>query len=210
VRGHAEFVGGTPQPTPAQLQQIAVALEPTNGDIYAAIPPSALSEDGHFVTPSSWPGRYLVRVSGAPQGWTFNGASFQGRDVSETPWALSDDVDDITLAFTDRPSRLEGTVQDRDGTPDLGAIVILFPTDQAAWVDYGRTSRRVRSTTTRKGAFTIANPPEGDYYAIAISDKDAGDWQNPSILKQLSVLADRVHVDEGRSTTINLRTKRLP
>jgi hypothetical protein len=210
VRGHAEFLGASTPPTPAQMRQTFVTLEPANGQAYGAIMPNALSDDGHFVTPSSWPSRYLLRVTGTPPGWTFKGAMYQGRDVSESPLALSSDIDDIALTFTDHPSKIDGTVVGDDGKPDLGAVVLLFPVDAASWVDYGRTSRRVRSVPTTAGAFTLTNVPEGDYLLIAISDADATDWQNPAILQKLSSLAEHVHVADGQASSISLRTKRLP
>jgi hypothetical protein len=210
VRGHAEFLGTITPPTPAQMQQIRVTLEPSNGDVYAAITPNLLSDDGHFSTPSTWPGRYLIRVAGAPATWVLKTAMYEGHDVSEAPLLLSVDVDDITLTFTDHASKIDGTVQRDDGTPDLGALVILFPTDAGSWVDYGRTSRRVRITATRNGAFTIANAPDGDYYLVAISDAQATDWQDPANLKKLSSLAQQVHVGGDQAISIALRTKRLP
>ncbi len=210
VRGRAVFLGTATPPTPAQLQNISVSLDPSNGDSYLAIAPNALSEDGHFATPSSWPGRYLVRTAGAPANWTLKSAMYQGHDVSETPLLLSSDIDDVTLTFTDHASKIDGTVQGDDGKSDLGAVVILFPTDAAAWMNYGRTSRRVRSTPTRNGAFTIADVPDGDYFLIAISDAQAADWQNPATLKKLSSLAEQVHVSDSQAASITLRTKRLP
>ena len=210
VRGHVEFQGAATPPTAAQLQQILVRLDPANGDTYNAFPPNPVSADGHFATPSFWPSRYVVRIGfmgNSPPGWYFKSATYQGRNVSESPLALSSDIDDLTITFTDHPSKVEGTVVGDDGKADAGAVVILFPREPGAWVDYGRSTSGLRNQPAIDGAFTIVNVPEGDYLLIAISDADAADWQNPAILQKLSILAERVHVGDGQATTVSLRTK---
>jgi hypothetical protein len=171
--------------------------------------PGRFSNDGQFATPSTWPGRYLVRAGGVPPGWIFKSATSQGRDISETPIDLTGDLNNVVITFTDRSAKIDGTVEGADGQADDGAIVLLFPTDSAAWTDYGRTSRRVRSAPAPGGRFTVPAPPEGEYFLVAIPDEEAVDWQNPTFLGKVAGLADRIGVVEAQSLTHALRTKRV-
>jgi protocatechuate 3,4-dioxygenase beta subunit len=215
VTGHVEYEGAAARPTDAQLSQVLVLFERAGGQTGQAAGgfdvgrPGRFSADGQFTTASTWPGRYVIRVSGAPSGWTFKGATFQGRDMSETPVDLSRDLADVVITFTDHTGKIEGTVQALDGQPDAGAAVLLFPTDRAGWTDYGRTSRRVRSTSAPAGKFTLPAPPPGEYFLIAVPDEQSADWQNPAFLEKLTVFAERVDVTDGASLTRALKTRRL-
>ena len=215
VNGRAEFEGSAPRPTDTQWGGIAVSLERVDGQTFQAqggfdlTEPGRFSTDGRFTTPSSWPGRYFLRISSPPPGWTFKGATYQGRDISETPFDLSVDLNDVAITFTDRAAKIDGAVQNADGQSDPSALVLLFPTDPAAWVDYGRTSRRVRSASAVGGTFTIPAPPDGDYFLIAVPDDQAQGWQNPAFLEKAAALADRIRIADGQSMTHPLRTKRL-
>jgi protocatechuate 3,4-dioxygenase beta subunit len=209
VAGHAQFVGSAPQPATTEWATIAVSLEPANGQAFAAVVPGRFDATGQFATPSSWPARYLIRAT-APQGWTFDRAVYQGRDVSETPIDLVSDLDDVVLMFTDHPARISGTVERTDAERPDGADVLLFPVDPAGWVDYGRTSRCVRMVPSGPtGAYSLSAPPGGDYYLAAIPDDQAADWRDPAFLRKVSALADRITVSDGQPVTHTLHVRRL-
>jgi len=217
VSGRVEFDGSAPRPTAAQLQAAIVRLEPAAGIPTQAGSPVAqdfmsfngLTAEGQFTTAAVPAGRYLVRPT-VPNGWTLKSATYQGRDISETPLDLTADVDGVVIAFTDRASKIEGTVQGLDPKSGAGATVLLFPTDASGWVDYGRTSRRVRTVSTSlTGAFTIPAPPDGDYFLVAIPDEDAADWQNPAVLRKISEIADRIQVRDAQPVARNLQLRRV-
>jgi hypothetical protein len=135
----------------------------------------------------------------------------QGRDASEHPIDLATDVDGVVLTFTDKPATLSGTVQIDQAMSALGApVVILFPAERDGWVNYGRSSRRVRAASVSKsGSFTMPAPPEGEYRLIAIPDSAAADWQNPAFLTRLAAMAERIQVRNGQSATQTLRLQRV-
>ena len=213
VSGRAEFEGTADPPTAEQWRAMQVQLEPPAGTpnpgLGNVVMTGRVSEDGRFQTPVMWPGRYLVRVTGQPSKWTFAGATHQGRDISETVLDLRADVDGVVLHFTDHANKIDGVVQDERGQADAGAQVLLFPVDAAGWKDYGRTSRRVRSTTPLNGTFTLTAVPDGEYYLVAIPDEQSASWQNPAFLSAVVPLADRVSVRGGQSMTHALRTRRV-
>ena len=166
----------------------------------------AFASDGTFATPSTWPGRYLVRVATPPAGWTFKGATHEGRDVAYAPFDLSGDLDDVVITFTDRPTTFSGTVQASEDRQAARAVVLVFPTEPSGWVDYGRNSRRVQmAIPSSSGAFSLPSPPAGEYYVIAIPAAQAEGWQNPAVLRDLAAQADRVQVRDGQSLTHQLR-----
>jgi protocatechuate 3,4-dioxygenase beta subunit len=215
VSGRAEFDGTSARPTDAAWRNIAVLLEAADGQSpqpaggFPISMPGRFSTEGQFATPSTRPGRYLLRISSVPAGWTFKSAMSRGRDVSETPFDLSADLDDVIVTFTDRPAKVSGVVSAPNGQPDADALVLFFPTDPAAWRDYGRTSLRARAVGTDSGRFTIAAPPAGEYYIVAIPDSQADDWQDPVFLARLAPSADRIRIDEGQVVTHALQTRPL-
>jgi protocatechuate 3,4-dioxygenase beta subunit len=209
IRGRAEFDGMAARPAAEQWAQLVVSLQPASGAQYSNVQPGRFTEDGRFQTPSTWPGRYLVRVPSPPAGWTVRSVMYQGREISETPIDLASDLDDVVITFTDRPARIDGVVNDADGRPDRRAVVVLFPVDPAGWTDYGRTSRRVRSALpSRDGRFSFDAPPAGAYFLVAIPDTESADWSNPEVLAALAARAERLEVVEGQTVTRTLRTGR--
>lgn len=210
VIGRAELDGSAPRPTAAEWRNMQVQMEPASGaPTNNVLTPGRFTEEGLCQVPSTWPGRYLVRASNAPPRWTFRGAMYQGRDISETPIDLRSDLEGVVLSFTDAPNKIDGGVQGADGQPDAGAIVLLFPVEPEAWKDYGRTSRRVRSVRATDGRFTFSAVPDGDYYLAAIPDELASDWQGPAMLQRIAPLADRTSITAGQSVSHSLRTRRL-
>lgn len=208
VSGRTEFNGSAPRPTAAEFQLVGVVLEPAGGQQYSAIPSGQFSADGQFATPGHPPGRYLIRAPAFPSGWTATSVMYHGRDVSETPIDLTSDIEGVVVTYADRPAKIDGTVEGIDRR--TGAIVLLFPTDPAAWTDYGRNSRRVRSTpASATGTFTLPAPPDGEYFLVAILDEQAADWQNPAVLRKLSAIADRIQVRDGQPVTRALPLRRL-
>jgi protocatechuate 3,4-dioxygenase beta subunit len=217
VTGRTEFEGNAPRPTDSQWAALQVLLERADGQTFE--PPGGFdpiergrfSGDGRFATPSAWPGRYLLRLANLPPGWTLKAATSQGRDLSETAFDLTTDLDDVAFVLTDHAGKIDGTVQAAaaGSEPDSGALVLLFPTDPAAWTDYGRTSRRIRGVAAAGGKFSMPAPPEGEYFLLAIPDQQARDWQDPAFLQKLAAMAERIRIDEGQSITRTLPTKRI-
>lgn len=209
VRGRVVFEGAAPQPTPEQIQQLTIQAAPANGRQDSNIFPGRASPDSQFTTSSLWPGRYLIQSS-APPGWSLARAMFQGRDIAVEAVDMTSDLENVVLTFTDKTGTLKGTVQvDSPMRPDEGAV-LLFPVDEKAWVDYGRSSRRVTSVrVTENGSFTLPAPPDGDYFVVAIPDAEADDWQNPETLAKLAGMAERVTVRSQAMPPLNVRLRRL-
>lgn len=207
VRGRAEFDGASSRPTSDQLSNVRISLEPLSGaePELRVMAPGQFSLDGQFVSASMPPGNYYVRVANAPPGWSVKSVLADGRDVSELPLDLRTDVGGIVVTFTDHAARIAGAVV--GNTP---ATVVMFPVNRDAWMNYGKTSRRVASVrATATGAFSMAAPPTDDYFIVAIGEQDAGDWQNPATLEKLAAVAERVQVRDGENLQRELTIKRV-
>jgi hypothetical protein len=162
---------------------------------------------GEFRSPAALVGgRYYVRVTNSPRGWMFLGATFEGRDVTDTPLHLTSNVQNIVVSFTDRWSGVQGSVQNNAGR-DAGALVIAFSTDRELWASSAGNARRIRSIRTgRTGEYSFTLPP-GDYYVVAVPDETAADWQDPEFLESAARAGTQVRVGLGERKTQDLRTR---
>lgn len=209
IRGRVVFAGDAAAPVPAQMGQVRVFPMPAGGRQDNAVIVGGVTPDGEFVTSSLWPGLYVIRAT-APPGWFFQSATHQGQDVSDSPLELTEDVTSVIITFVDKTSRLTGTVQAGLGAEIDRGIVIVFPVEPAAWVDYGRTSRRVISTgIAATGAFSMVTPPDGDYFIVAVEGDRVEEWQDPAFLKSLAPLAERLTVRGVAPPAQALRLQRI-
>jgi hypothetical protein len=209
VSGMVQFSGTAERPQSDRLPTIGINLEPADVRPGLQGGRGRIEPSGQFATVGVPPGRYFVRVAGAPQGWSFHSAMVGGRDASVVPIDLEgNDLGGIMLTFTDRPSELSGEVSAEGATPDF-ASVLVFPTDTTAWTGYGSSSRRFATTRVGKdGKYRLTNLPAGDYYVVAIPDREATDWQNPKRLESLSTEAARVRVRDGDHVTQMLKVSK--
>ena len=131
--------------------------------------------------------------------------------MTDLAFDLNADLANVVLTFTDKSTRLTGGVQADSGVNVARAMVVVFPVEPAAWVDYGRTSRRVTGAPlTASGTFSMPTPPDGDYYIIALPGDRTDDWQNPGVLKILAALAERLKIAGEAPPTQTLRLRRMP
>jgi Carboxypeptidase regulatory-like domain len=215
LSGRLQFEGASPPPDADRIQRMSLMIDPVEGRSKLSsnsfmILRGQFDADGRLSTYQIPGGRYLVRPGSFP-GWTFKSAMWKGQDVSVTPLDLAgSETPDITIVFTDTPTRLAGTVRDADGAGAAEALVVTFPTDPRMWVDFGATSRRLRSTaSSESGAYALTGLPAGDYYVAALPPDQAEDWQTPTFLQQLVGSAVRVTLGDAEKKTQDLKTSRI-
>jgi hypothetical protein len=217
VRGRIEIEGTAARPTASEWRAINVILDLAEGQMPRAAGASIdtisigrSSDTGEFAIPSTWPNRYVLRIDGLPPAWSVKRATARGRDVLDTPFDLTGDVNDVVVTVTDQPTHVSGTVQRRAGASAEEVSVLLFPTDPSAWVDYGRSTRRVRSVRVSGSSYSMSSPPPGDYFIVALPEQDTTDWQDPAFLKRAAGIANRVAIGEDRSVSHALRVESMP
>lgn len=206
VSGHVEFSGAAQKPAPDRMSSIPIVIEPADARQKMTSVPGRVDQSGNFTTMELLPGKYLVRVGGAPSGWTFKSALLGGTDVAEVPMDVTErDVQGVVVTFNDTPTDLRGVVRSAEGGADDSAAVVVFPADSKSWMDYGINPRRVRlSRTSKTGAYQFGALPPGEYYLAAFSEEFAGEWQDPRFLDLLSRSAAHLTLNDGEKRTLDL------
>lgn len=206
VSGQLEFNGSAQWPSADRLQQIPISIEPVEGYGQGA-EVARVDSNGRFRSAGLPPGKYVVRVGGSPPGWNFKSARILDRDVADLPMDVgNEEIAGLVVTFSDTMPVLTGSVTGSRG-PDADASVLAFPSDSAAWRDYGTNPRRLKMARVDKtGRFSLLGLPDGLYFLIAIPDADAGDWMDPTRLEAFSRLALRVDLHDGERRDMTLRT----
>lgn len=211
VSGTVTFSGSAAQPTPEQRAGLFISLEPADGRTagITSMVRGRVETTGAFTTTGVPAGKYVLRVSGAPQGWSLRDATHGGKDITSVAVELDDEsAMGVVLTFTDKPTELNGTVRDSSGNPDTRASVVVFPADASAWIDTGSQPRRLRQVRANQdGTYKINGLPAGDYYVIAVEDESmTRSWQDPAYLNVLARAATQVRLAEGDVKTQALST----
>ena len=201
---------GVSRPSSGTLRQARIVVERANTALPGSDPTviGAVDDVGQFTAAGLAAGFYFVRVTDSPVGWMFRGAMLNGRDLSEHPVEVRNDLAGISIEFTDRWTGLSGIVTTPTGQTDSAALVLLFTTDSSHWRAYTPGARRMRSTrVTASGEFSFSSIPVGDYYLTAIADEDGADWQDPDTLDALSRGAARITIHDGDQKTVTIRRR---
>jgi hypothetical protein len=206
ISGRYVFRGATPPPSQV-VKNVTAFVSTPGGDIVGT---PRTTETGTFRL-SVAPGAYLVGPPTPPSGWAVESITVSGRPSLDTPIIVGDGgVDDVVITFTDKVTEVTGVVRASDGgslPADREAKVLIFPTDQARWVDFGAWPQRIRSArVTPAGAFTVQGLPAGDYFIIAMYSLEAGeDWELATNFAKFSRAATRVQVPSEGKTNTDLR-----
>jgi protocatechuate 3,4-dioxygenase beta subunit len=160
--------------------------------------------DGTFVRRSPT-GSVVVRVSGLPRGWGVKSVMIGNRDYAGAPIELGAGrpVGGITVVVSKRFPTVRGRIVGEEGTID--ALAILFPVDQARWIEAGALTRTAKAD--RAGAFRIEAVRPGDYYAVAVPYVPRWQINDPEFLASLQSRATKVVVGE-QEAVVDLKVVR--
>jgi hypothetical protein len=156
-------------------------------------------------------GRYIARPLEA-NGWFVQSITVDGKDITDRAFDLQSDTTTLVVAYTDRPSKVSGTVKDARGAVSPNDVALAFPVDPDRWSGYGTNPRTLKSAlATRAGVYTFDNLPAGDYYVIAIDGAEADGWKDPKTLEALARQATTLTVGAGNATptTLDLTLKAI-
>jgi hypothetical protein len=196
---------GSGTAVPKTLSGFRVSPSPLDSSLVMARAPRAApgTDTGQFSIPDVMAGRYVIRASG-PSGWTMKAAYLDGRDITDHVLEVkSDTINGINVIFTDRISRLSGTVRDRRDSGVAGLTVIAFPVDDRLWTAQSR--QIVTARTDPSGAYKTGPLPPGDYFVAAVEDVEQGEWFDPTFLEQIRDQAKKVTIGEGEQGTQDLK-----
>ena len=205
MEGRIEFRGAsTPPPAVGGIQFETPSGEP--GQFFVQATKGATVS---FATVAAG-GQYIVRPY-ETSAWFVHSVTLGGKDITDRVFDLQADTTSLVVTFTDRPSKVSGTVTDEQGAPSQTAVVVVFPADPRLWSGYGASPRALTSAlTTRSGVYTINHLPRGDYYAIALAESDIDGWRDPATLEALAGQATKLTVADGDAPkTLDLRVKAI-
>jgi protocatechuate 3,4-dioxygenase beta subunit len=220
VSGRVQFDGAASSPTASVT--LTPHTEAAGNDV--APPTFPVDSDGRF-TVNVTPGRYIVSATAraplnratlrpdqsaiaAARPWTLRSALSGGRDVASTPLDVTSDVSDVMVTLTNRSAELRGRVLDLQNTD--GVAVLLFPADEALWIDYGIGRRIRQARPAADGTFALADLPAGDYYVSAVRGATSRDWRGGALFDVLAPIAVRLSLEEGMVTSRDLRLATAP
>ena len=191
---------------PASLSAIRVTSVATDSDGPA---PGSLGagvkDDGTFEL-KGLAGPRLLRVAGAPPGWTLKSVKANGIDITDTgaEFKPGEAVSGLEVELTQRTTTVIGTVSAADGSLVKDYTVVVFAESAELWrLPMTRWVNGARPD--QEGRFKFQNLPAGEYYAVAVEYVPMGEWGDPELLDRLRSKAKRFTLSDGASQTLDLR-----
>jgi hypothetical protein len=185
---------------------VSVSLVPVKSGPALSVAPAPTDASGSFRLVGVPVGRYRLDHSAARSldAWLLVSATIGGRDVLDAPIDVrsGDDLTDLVLRFTNRPSELTGRLQTAGGQPAPAFSIIVFPVDRAFWTPSSRRVRQLRPATD--GGFSVRGLAAGNYFVAALTDVEPGEWYDPRFLAQLVGASARVMIRDGERTVQDL------
>jgi hypothetical protein len=206
VSGRIQFDGTGEYPTDFSNLRVILGSAQPNGFI-AGSAMATVNADGTFRIADVMPGKYRVSMT-PPRGWRARSVDVAGRDALDFLLDVPerDEVGNVTVTFTNRPTELTGNITDSTGQAASGYTIVLFAADQQYWTPQSR--RIVTTRPSTDGKFTFRDLPAGAYKIAALEDAEPGSWFDPELLKQLNAAAISVTIGEGEHKTQDLRVGR--
>ena len=198
------------KPAPPDFKGVRLQLERGDGRIHELMFEEEIAVDagGQFQSVGLPAGRYFIRTMLSrtiikPE-WQVASAMWRGRDISlDAAKVGAENIDDVVVTLTRKPASVQGTVT--SDTP-MDVAVVMFTTDEARWVDYGRRPRDlVVALPDSKGAFSFPAVPSGKCVIAAIPAAAMPQWPNPELLRKIAGSAQRIDVAAGQPTTVEVR-----
>jgi protocatechuate 3,4-dioxygenase beta subunit len=227
VSGRVSFDGSTPVSAGGVSIGVRLFREedlPLTDVIPGNVP---VGPDGRF-TLAVTPGRYVISsgvavqsiqdlrnepspVSVAARSWSLRTGTYAGRDAADIPIAVTGDISNLDLTFTDRSPVLRGRVSSRQGSIEA-AQLLAFPADESLWSEFAVGRRFLGRRLPADGSFELRNLPEGIYFLAAVRSmpQDYEAWRNPAFLERVARDARRVTLLEGQTTTQDIELVAAP
>ena len=195
ISGRVTFKGNGAPPDPTRLRVSLVSLPavPETGPFPVSATPAA---DGTFVLRAVSEGKYRLAMAPAA-GWVLQTANRGTTEVLDTPLEVAAGQDaPLTLTMTDRVTEITGTLLDQLGRPAPEYSVVVFSADRSHW---GTAPRRISGLVklATDGSYRVSGLPPGDYVLCVVTDVDASQLTDPSMLEQLMPAGVKLTLAEG-------------
>jgi protocatechuate 3,4-dioxygenase beta subunit len=205
LRGHINFEGIPPITTNFQIvafttdPRFNVTGRPSDGTISTA---TIDHRTGSFEIPGL-SGPIRLRLTAAPLGTWLKSAYVGAVNAAESPAILmtsKDSRDDVTIVIA-------GTAGSVTGSTQLGAQVLVFPTDREHWYIGSPYVQSIYSDES--GRFIMTSLPPGEYFIVAI-DSDENELsrregERIDLFESLITSARRITLGESQAVTVSPR-----
>jgi Carboxypeptidase regulatory-like domain len=168
-----------------------------SGSVAGAPLPAVTATDqaGAFKVTSLSPGRYVLGgpLSFGPTSdtmtWSLQSVVVDGRDVTDLPIDITDAPPrDVVVTYTDRFQELSGRLQSASGAPVADDTIVVFPEDQAYWIQGSRRVVTARPGTDGRFQLSGRGPatlPPARYLLAAVTDISRDEQFDPAFLASL-------------------------
>lgn len=186
---------------------VRLGLQPTQMEMMMmGMPsqPAVLNDDLSFELKAA-PGQFRVTMFNQPPGWAIRAVRYRNTDVTDTGFEIraSEDIGDVEVELTNRPTDLSGVVSNAKGEPVKDYSVIVFPQDRDKWTPNSRYMRTSRPD--QDGRYKVSGVPPGAYLVIALDYLDQNEWNDPEFLEKIRSKATTFSVNEGETKSVDLR-----
>ena len=166
-----------------------------------------VNPDGTFAVTSA-AGIRMLRVHGLPDSLFLKSIRARGVDVTDEGLDVDrEDVPDVEIDLTVKPTRVVGTAKDAEGAPLRQFSVIVFPENSRLWtVMMNRVV--VAQAASADGTFSVVGLPAGRYFAAAVESLVDGEWAEPANLEKLRATATSFKLGDGEHKELTLTAKR--
>jgi hypothetical protein len=138
-------------------------------------------------------------------GWTLKSVMAGGRDVADTGIEVRENVSNVIVTFTDRPSELSGTVFDQAGRVTPEFPIVVFSIDKTYWISGSRRVTQARPASD--GTFRVTGLPAGEYFVCAVTAVEQSELADPAFLEQLAASSYKIRITirAGEKTVQDLK-----
>ena len=181
-----------------------------DGSSFGDAPTGDVLSDGTFRISGVMSGTHCVDVEGLPAPWVLKSVVYRGQELVDVPFdvARGERLRDMRVTVTNVATQVQGTARTPDGSPALGAVVILLPASSQFW---SRTSSRLRITRTdADGRFLVRGLPAGEYRAFASRDLDEAEAYRRDVLRRAAAAGVPLSLAERETRTLDLALAGAP
>jgi protocatechuate 3,4-dioxygenase beta subunit len=202
VTGKVTVDGRAPTAADGNIGVQLTALQGSGGGSALRIQP-----DGTFAISGVIPGEFRFRTLNAlGHAMWIKAAHFGADDVTNAPLRIDGEPRgrQLEIALSSSMAVVDVTVQDANGRPVSGALVVAVP-DAARRT---RSSLYKSGTTDANGQLHLADLAPGEYKLFATGDIEAGAWQDPEVLRVYETRGQIVRLAEGGTQALIMRILR--
>jgi hypothetical protein len=181
VSGHVSFEGEPP----SSNANMVVSLRNEQGIMI----PIQVDQSGNFTRSRLPAGKYEI-LAGSREYVAAYSSSVDARKLPLTLEISPGEIVRRDVSFTRAISVIDGRAQ-KNGVPQVGALVLLMPTDSSR-----RWAYRADQSDS-DGSFQLSTIPAGDYYFVILSDGADILYREPPIAAALAKVAKLVHIAPG-------------